>query len=863
MKVLKYLRENIIVLFIALQPVVDIFAYVQSKFCSTSYSWIIRLVLLFLIVINCFFKTQDKKRFICKFLPFIIFIVIHILNLFRINALNLYLDLKYYSLIVQMPILTLLFIEYSKFDKKMIDKIEKGISIAFLVIFFSMALAFLTSSYETTYAEIGFLGWFTGSSTPSMILCAICPFVVHYFAKQRSRLIYVFVCIAVFIILFFNATRACYLTLFLSFGVSLFNALVKNKKQIFYILIPSIFLILSIILYPYSYTYYKTLVSNNINDINQNIIDNVIENANDNQSTDIDNQEINTGNTETKEENITDKNIAKKQAIEILKTSYLYKELIDIHGEDIIYEKTKNILNSEMLSDNRIRKKINAKIEFQKSDVATKILGFGYSRVNQYNLDLENDLTAIYYYYGYLGFGLYCLFILYFIGILLKRFIASPRLIQNEAFVLLGLLVLFLLFGGEYSGAFLRKPNSNIYLSLYLTLIYLNFFQINKTNINNNKISFLLLHLGYGGIETATINTANALCDKYEIELISFYNLDDNQTHLINKKIKIKYLYNGSPNKNQFIDSIKKVKILSILKEGFKAINILLKKKILIIKEIVSSNSFAIVSTRWDFSVLLSRYGSKNIIKIAQEHHHHNNNLKYIKILKYQYKNIDYLCALTKTLRKDYINFLDKTNKKTQIVLLPNMLTDFPKKTSTLKNKNIISVGRLHEGKKIDELIKIFSLLETKKSKLYIIGDGDEEKKLTEMIKTLNLKNRVILTGYLNKEQQKKYFLDSCVFVMTSISEGLPMVLLEAMQYGLPCIAYETESGIKDIITNNKNGYIIKNRNEVRFREKLDYMLQNDEDLQSKSKEALITARKYSKENILQSWDKILCKEFK
>ncbi|UKI27642.1 MAG: glycosyltransferase [Bacilli bacterium] len=40
------------------------------------------------------------------------------------------------------------------------------------------------------------------------------------------------------------------------------------------------------------------------------------------------------------------------------------------------------------------------------------------------------------------------------------------------------------------------------------------------------------------------------------------------------------------------------------------------------------------------------------------------------------------------------------------------------------------------------------------------------------------------------------------------------MVLLEAMSYGIPCIAYETASGVNDIITNNDNGYVVKNRNE-------------------------------------------------
>ena len=371
----------------------------------------------------------------------------------------------------------------------------------------------------------------------------------------------------------------------------------------------------------------------------------------------------------------------------------------------------------------------------------------------------------------------------------------------------------------------------------------------------NNKITFLLLHLGYGGIETSTINSANALSDKYEVELVSFYNLKDNQANLLNDNVKIKYLYNGEPNKDKFLNCLKNKRIFSLIKEGIKAINILIKKKTLIINEIKNSSSFAIISTRVEFSTLLSTYGNKETIKIAQEHHHHNNDKKYISKLTNKYNNIDYLCALTKVLKRDYEKFLIK-NKHTKVILLPNMTED-NKNKSSLNNKNIISVGRLHEGKKIDELVTIFSKLKNKECKLYIIGDGNEEAKIKLLIKKYDLQKRIIMLGYLDKKAQEKYYLDSCVFAMTSVSEGLPMVLLEAMNYGLPCIAYETETGVKDII-NNKNGYVIKNRNEEEYIETLDKMLKDN--LNKMSKEAIDTSSNYYKENIIKIWGKILHK---
>ena len=99
--------------------------------------------------------------------------------------------------------------------------------------------------------------------------------------------------------------------------------------------------------------------------------------------------------------------------------------------------------------------------------------------------------------------------------------------------------------------------------------------------------------------------------------------------------------------------------------------------------------------------------------------------------------------------------------------------------------------------------------------------------------------------------------LKSCVFLMTSETEGLPMVLLEAMSYGIPCIAYETDSGVNDIIENGVNGYVIKNRNEKEYIDKLNLIL-NDKNIKNMSREALNSAMKYKKENIVKIWESII-----
>ena len=98
---------------------------------------------------------------------------------------------------------------------------------------------------------------------------------------------------------------------------------------------------------------------------------------------------------------------------------------------------------------------------------------------------------------------------------------------------------------------------------------------------------------------------------------MSFYNLDNNQANKLNSKIKIKYLYNGNPNKEEFLKSLHNHKIFNTLKEGITAGQILLKKRFKVIEYIKNCNSNYIVSTRCEFSTLLSKYGNNNTVKIA------------------------------------------------------------------------------------------------------------------------------------------------------------------------------------------------------------------------------------------------------
>lgn len=832
MNIKKFINQYWLMIIIITQPILDIIAYFTFDKHLTVISFTTRSFYLAFIIIYTFLKSPNKKKYLLMESPFIIFSLIHLLNTFRLTGINLFDDLRYTIMVMQFPIITIALIDYLKNNKNQYESIGKSMSYAYAIIFISVILSIITHSGITTYKDYGLTGWFTSANTQSMILTVLSP-IFLYFATKKNNIVYFISLIMFYILLFFNGTRACYYTLVFTLPIMIYILFINRHRQKVKLIMTIVLALVSIIMYKNSYASVRK----------QDVEENAHENK---EVVDL----INKGN------------LTKQQTIDILKTNGAYIELIDTFGEDKVYEIMKNKMTIYNITDNRLLKRNYAKILFDESDIITKIVGLNHGDITYYEMDLENDLTAIFYYYGYLGFTIYILFILYFVYLGIKILFLKPIKIVSPKYIILSYTIALSIFGSEYSGALLRKTNANIYLALLFAIyyIYLRSSYDNdniKIKVNKNKISFLLLHLGYGGIETATINTANALSNKYEVELISFYNLKQNQVDRINSNIKINYLYNGEPNRKEFKEALKKIKIFSIIHEGFKAIDILYKKKYLVTKAIINCNSQYLVSTRYEFSTLLSKYGNNFNVKIAVEHHYHNNNSKYINILKNKYNNIDYLFALTETLYKDYQLFL-KNNHHTKIVLMPNMISDIPKEKSNLTTKELITMSRLDPGKKVDDIIKIFAKSSNENWHLSILGDGEEYTNLSNLIKELHLENKITLVGYVPKEKIGLYLKNASIFLMASLTEGLPMVLLEAMSYGIPCIAYETASGVTDIIANDVNGYVISHRNEKQYIDKLNNLI-NDEKLRKKmGKECLQTINKFKKEEITKKWIYVL-----
>lgn len=371
------------------------------------------------------------------------------------------------------------------------------------------------------------------------------------------------------------------------------------------------------------------------------------------------------------------------------------------------------------------------------------------------------------------------------------------------------------------------------------------------------KITFLMLHLNYGGIEKQVTTLANELSKEYEVEIISLYDILSGESfYQLDDKVRIKYIFNFGPNKDKIKDALKKFKLITLIKQLCKALKILYTKYFGLGKIIKNLNTDILISSRIEFSKQIKR---NDIITISQEHSFIDNE-KYIKKVRKSFKHIKYLIVMTKGAKEKYDEWLKNEKIKPEVVVIPNMIKENKNgKLSTLCNNQIISVGRLEDVKDFYTLILVFSVIVKKYPNyvLKIIGEGSMREKLEEQIKKCNLQKNVILTGRRTENEINNELIKSDVFVLTSKSESFSLVLCEAMNFGVPCIAFDVDVGPREIIQDGKNGFLIENRNVDLMIERLDELLYNISLRRFLGSNSYNVAKNYYSENIINKWKNI------
>ena len=201
---------------------------------------------------------------------------------------------------------------------------------------------------------------------------------------------------------------------------------------------------------------------------------------------------------------------------------------------------------------------------------------------------------------------------------------------------------------------------------------------------------------------------------------------------------------------------------------------------------------------------------------------------------------------------------LEKHGIKRPVVFLSNGvdLNKFRPQDCKKSGNTILHVGRISYEKNIDVLIKAFSLLKNKKSKLLIAGKGPAFDDLKKLVHSLNLFDRVIFLGPIKHDDLPKLYCTGDLFATASTVETEGIVILEAIACGLPIVGVNALA-LPYIIEHGKSGFLAQPGDEVQIAQFMQKMLDDKKLRETVSASGLKNIKKYSLDSVIADVEKI------
>jgi glycosyltransferase involved in cell wall biosynthesis len=193
------------------------------------------------------------------------------------------------------------------------------------------------------------------------------------------------------------------------------------------------------------------------------------------------------------------------------------------------------------------------------------------------------------------------------------------------------------------------------------------------------------------------------------------------------------------------------------------------------------------------------------------------------------------------------------------VCVIPNPVTQYPDVIDDIPKDNgrIIFVGRFNHEKRIDRLITAFSMFADRYPDWHvdIFGDGNEKEKLLRQIDECGLVNRVVI-----HEPTKAIFDEykrSEMLVLCSEHEASPLVLVEAMACGVPCVSLDCPTGPRAIIEDGETGLLAKDGDVNDLASKIEWLIIHETERKEMGRRARVFAASRKQDVVMGQWEKL------
>lgn len=361
------------------------------------------------------------------------------------------------------------------------------------------------------------------------------------------------------------------------------------------------------------------------------------------------------------------------------------------------------------------------------------------------------------------------------------------------------------------------------------------------------KILFVINKLNIGGPQKVAAFLANKLVeDKHDVYILAYSKSEtniyiDNRVSIINigyeaeKKNRLSYI----------VKRFNQIPLLFKIRNHIKTIN----PDIVCVFTISVLRMVKTALLGLNFNIVSSERGNPFI---------------YSQSFRYKAKKIYSKCKLVVFQTKKAMDLFELGNAR--VIPNPAVLRNTTKDSieSGLHNL-ILAAGRLEEEKGFDMLIScIKDVSESVDCHLRIYGTGSLESTLRQQIEKYGLNDKVELPGDDCRFFEKNS--DAVLYVLSSFTEGMPNVLIEAMMYGIPCLATDCSSGgPRFLLEDGNGGYLVEVANKEQMTEMIKYILTHKNEAFEKAKQAKSILKLLEPDRIYKMWleafQSVLCKK--
>jgi glycosyltransferase involved in cell wall biosynthesis/predicted O-methyltransferase YrrM len=312
-----------------------------------------------------------------------------------------------------------------------------------------------------------------------------------------------------------------------------------------------------------------------------------------------------------------------------------------------------------------------------------------------------------------------------------------------------------------------------------------------------------------GGTIRTTFNTASALADRHDVEIVSVFRRRDTPQLTLDPRVRLRSLTDMRPGRQtgwRAWASRRPSRLIHPQDFRYKGFNAL--SDIDLYRFLRSVEDGVLVSTRPGLNLAVARFGRPSVVRIGQDHL----NLgaykpKLREAIARSYPRLDLVTALTESSADEYRALL---GPETRVEAVPNGIGDLDGRRAVLEAPLVVAAGRPSKRKGFDRLLEAWAQVAPAfpEWKLAIFGSPKEDRELLGgLARELDVSGSLRVEG--NTPRLHEELAKASVFAMSSRREGLPMVLLEAMGVGLPVVAFDCPTGPREIVTDGENGYLV------------------------------------------------------